>query len=251
MKQLMKQLGFFLNSLFFVKDFFESKVYPGFKIKKGELVVDLGSGDKPFWRADVFLDKLSLGDEQRFSSSGTISDLGLFVDADLTKTPFKNKAFDFSFCSHVLEHVEKPELVIKEIVRISKQGYIEIPDGIIEVMSPYQSHLWFVFLSNNELVFLRQSKKIHEVLVKNGSKYSYLAKFIREPFIRIYWKKNIKYKVVDDLKVSEKFISLYDGRHTQPKYIQRTYLTLIKLLRIVFYKKKEYKILKERVFRNR
>lgn len=241
----------FLNALLFFKPFLKGKIYPGFKISKNSLVVDIGCGDKPFWRADVFLDELSLGDEQRFSSTGIISDLGLFVDCDITKTPFKDKAFDFSFCSHVLEHVEKPELAIQEIIRISKQGYIEIPDGIIEVMSPYQSHLWSVFFNSNELVFLRKSKKIHEVLVRNGSKYAYLSKFIKEPFIRIYWKKNIKYKVVDDLKVSEKFMPLYDGRHTQPKYIQRTYLSLVKLLRLVFYEKKEDKILRERIFKNK
>lgn len=87
-------------------------------------------------------------------------------------------------------------------------------------------------------------------MVKNGSKYSYLSKFIRRPFITIYWKKNIKYKIVEDLKEAEKFMAVSDGRHTQPKYIQRTYLSLVKLLRLIFYEKKEDKILRERIFRN-
>jgi len=118
-------------------------------------------------------------------------------------------------------------------------------------MSPYQSHLWFIFYNNNELIFLRKSKKIHEVLVKNGFKYSYLSKYIKEPFISIHWKKNIEYKIVDDLEESEKFMAVSDGRHAQPKYIQITYLSLVKLLRVFFYKKKEDKTLKERVFRNK
>lgn len=104
----------------------------------------MGCGDKPFWRADVYLDKLSLGNEQRFSSSDVTKDFGLFIDSDITNTPFKNKVFDFSFCSHVLEHVEKPDLAIKEIVRISKAGYIEVPDGINEMLFPFHSHLWFI-----------------------------------------------------------------------------------------------------------
>ena len=46
--------------------FMKGKVIPGFSTSRNELVVDLGCGDKPFWRADVFVDKVSLGNEQRY-----------------------------------------------------------------------------------------------------------------------------------------------------------------------------------------
>ncbi len=247
----MNKLNFFLNSLFFTKDFFEGKIFPGFKIKKGERVIDLGSGDKPFWRADIFLDKLSLGNVQRFSSSGPVKELGLFVDGDLTKTPFKNKAFDFSFCSHVLEHVEKPELAIKEIVRISKRGFIELPDGMAEMMVPYQSHLWFIFQSNNQLVFVRKSKRMHNALRENNYKYRYLVKYFKKHFIRLYWEETIKYKIIDGLSESEKFIAAGDEKFIQPQSVQNIYLFIVKLLRKLSYRKIDNDLLRKAIFKNR
>lgn len=247
----MNKLNFFINSLFFIGDFFESKIYPGFKIKRGEVVVDLGSGDKPFWRADVFLDKLALGNEQRFSSSDIIKDLGLFVDGDITKTPFKDKAFDFSFCSHVLEHIERPDLAIKEILRISDRGFIEVPDGMIEMMAPYQSHLWFVFFNNNQLIFLRKSKQMHSALEENNLKYQYLAKYLKKHFIRLYWRKDIKYKIIDKLPESEKFRAVNEEEIIQSFFIHKLYLNITSLLRNLRYVNNDINSLKKRVLKTR
>lgn len=247
----MNKLNLFLNSLFFTKDFFEGKIFPGFKIKKNERVIDLGSGDKPFWRADVFLDKLALGDEQRFSSSDIIKNLGLFVDGDITKTPFKDKAFDFSFCSHVLEHVENPELAIKEIMRISDRGFIEVPDGMVEMMVPYQSHLWIIFLNNNQLTFFRKSKQIHSVLKENNLKYQYLARYLKKHFIRLYWRKDIKYKIIDKLPESEKFRAVDGEEIIQSLFIHKLYLNITSLLRNLRNVNNDISSLKKRVLRTR
>ena len=53
---------------------------------------------------------------------------------DTTKTHFDNDVFDLAILSHVLEHVQKPELLIKEALRISKYVIIEVPleDVLIE-----------------------------------------------------------------------------------------------------------------------
>jgi ubiquinone/menaquinone biosynthesis C-methylase UbiE len=42
-------------------------------------------------------------------------------------TDYKDKAFDLVYCSHVIEHVEHPRLVLREIKRISKHQIFEIP----------------------------------------------------------------------------------------------------------------------------
>ena len=73
------------------------------------LVLDVGSGDKPHWRADVLLDRY-VGDEhggQRSGASAARVDRPLF-DADAADMPFADKVFDYAICSHVLEHVERP-----------------------------------------------------------------------------------------------------------------------------------------------
>ena len=36
--------------------------------------------------------------------------------------PFSDKAFDYVICSHVLEHVEDPDLLISELMRVSNTG---------------------------------------------------------------------------------------------------------------------------------
>ncbi|MBI4137407.1 class I SAM-dependent methyltransferase, partial [Candidatus Roizmanbacteria bacterium] len=105
--------------------FFQRKVL--FDIQDDDLVLDVGSGDKPFWRADVIADKDTVDDAQRASGSMLIDRNKLFIEADVENLPFKDKAFDFVFCAHLLEHVEHPDRAIKELTRVARRGYIEVP----------------------------------------------------------------------------------------------------------------------------
>jgi len=224
--------------------FFTGKILPGYKINKNDIVIDIGSGDKPFWRANVFLDNLSLDNLQRSTYSDTIKNLGNFVNGDITKkTPFKNKIFDFSFCSHVLEHVENPDLAIKEIMRISKAGYIEVPNGLLEYMMPFSTHLWFIFLSNKKLYFLRKGAKLHEVLTENSIHYSYLPHKMKNPFIRLYWKNKIDYEIIDLCNDVQKFTPPSFAKmkkETAAKksllelLSQKGYLLLVRLMRKIY-----------------
>ena len=167
-----------MRIIFEVIHFFKRKIYPGFKIGKNDMVIDIGSGDKPFWRADVFFDDLSLDNNQRISGKGTVHNFETFIDGNILRSPFKNKAFDFSFASHLLEHVERPDLAINEIVRISKRGYLEVPNYLLECISPFSSHLWYVVEENRKLYFLRKSKQMHRISLKNEKYYKYLFKKI-------------------------------------------------------------------------
>ena len=57
------------------------------------------------------------GDEhggQRSGASAARVDRPLF-DADAADMPFADKVFDYAICSHVLEHVERPDAVIAEL----------------------------------------------------------------------------------------------------------------------------------------
>ncbi len=225
--------------LYPIKYFWDRKIVPGFKIKKNDLVLDIGSGDKPFWRGNVFLDNLELKNLHRHTDTQTIKDLGLFVNGDITKTKFKNKAFDFSFCTHLLEHVDRPDLAIKEITRISKKGYIEVPNGIIEFISPFHSHIWFILFDGKKLTFVRKGKKLHESLLRNAVNYQNIIPNLKNPFIRLYWKNKIEYEIIDLEKESDK----YFPPETTPKTNKNKsllilstyfYMTLVKILRIIY-----------------
>jgi SAM-dependent methyltransferase len=122
------------------------------------LVLDVGSGDKPHWRADVLLDRY-LGDEhggQRSGAAAARVDRPLF-DADAADMPFADKVFDYAICSHVLEHVERPDVVVAELTRVAKAGYIEVPEAASAKIVDFPSHLWWVTLEDGVLVFLAKS----------------------------------------------------------------------------------------------
>src|SRR3954463_6008805 len=94
------------------------------------LVLDVGSGDKPSWRADVLLDPY-LGDEfpvQRSGRGRARISRPLF-NADAAAMPFADGAFDYTICSNLLEHVVDAEGVIRELMRVSRAGYIEVPEA--------------------------------------------------------------------------------------------------------------------------
>jgi SAM-dependent methyltransferase len=122
------------------------------------LVLDVGSGDKPHWRADVLLDRFPGGEHggQRSGASTARVDRPLF-DADASDMPFADKVFDYAICSHVLEHVEHPDAVVAELARVSKAGYIEVPEASSAKIVDFPSHLWWVTLDDGVLVFTAKS----------------------------------------------------------------------------------------------
>jgi SAM-dependent methyltransferase len=123
-------------------------------VARGALVLDVGSGDKPHWRADVLLDRhvgAEHGDQRSGSATARV-DRPLFV-ADAAEMPFADHVFDYAICSHVLEHVEHPDAVIAELVRVARAGYIEVPEAASAKIVDFPSHLWWVTLEHGELVF--------------------------------------------------------------------------------------------------
>ena len=74
-------------------------------------------------------------------------------DADAADMPFADKVFDYAICSHVLEHVERPDRVIAELTRVAKAGYIEVPEAASAKIVDFPSHLWWVTLEDGVLVF--------------------------------------------------------------------------------------------------
>jgi SAM-dependent methyltransferase len=119
-----------------------------------DVVLDVGSGDKPHWRADVLLDRYvdAAHAGQRSGRRAARITRPLF-DADAAAMPFADQAFDYSICSHVLEHVVDPAAVIDELVRVSRAGYIEVPEESSAKILDFPSHLWWVRLDGDVLVF--------------------------------------------------------------------------------------------------
>ena len=114
------------------------------------VVLDVGSGDKPSWRADVLLDRY-VGAEHAGQRSGTDAarvTRPLF-DAPADDMPFADGAFDYAICSHVLEHVPDPAAVIGELTRVARAGYIEVPEASSAKIIDFPSHLWWCRLDES------------------------------------------------------------------------------------------------------
>ena len=53
--------------------------------------------------------------------------------------PFPDNFFDLVYCSHVIEHVEHPRMLLREIKRVSKSQIFEVPlDHVINVDKYYK-----------------------------------------------------------------------------------------------------------------
>ncbi|MEY2583782.1 MAG: hypothetical protein QOE09_3631 [Ilumatobacteraceae bacterium] len=169
------------------------------------LVLDVGSGDKPHWRADVLLDHY-VGDEhggQRSGASAARVDRPLF-DADAADMPFADKVFDFAICSHVLEHVERPDRVISELTRVGKAGYIEVPSAASAKIVDFPSHLWWVTLEDGVLVFTAKTSAyfdadIDRYLTDSGMRQplaDLLDKHLDHRVIELPWRDKVECRLV-------------------------------------------------------
>lgn len=136
-------------------------------ILKLDKVLDVGSGSNPTKRANVLLEKFIHNNEHRRGHL-KIYPHQIFVEGDGENMPFKNKEFDYSICSHVLEHVSDPDKFMKELMRVSKKGYIETPSLIGEILAPKETHKWVVLNINNRLVFFEKTLMPYDFTMDMG-----------------------------------------------------------------------------------
>ena len=114
--------------------------------------------------------------------------------------PFKDNQFDFVFASHVIEHVEDVAYFIKEIQRISKKGYIELPsmleDNIILSDNNIKDHKWFFQFDDVTNTLLAERKKqLIEPFITHGLLFESLRKNFRSSLvIELYWERQIDYE---------------------------------------------------------
>lgn len=127
-----------------------------FPINRGDIVLDVGSGNDPHPRADILVDLtdtfLERKDSELVSSrQGELCFDSRLVIADATRLPFRDKAVDFVILSHVLEHVPDPDQLLRELNRVAKAGYIETPSPLLEKVRGNSDHKWVVGLQNSKL----------------------------------------------------------------------------------------------------
>jgi hypothetical protein len=152
-------------------------------IKPSDKVLDVGGAYQPFRRANYVIDVTPY--EERRITNSFLLDLPehfsreTWVEQDIcdeTKPfPFKDKEFDFVVCGHTLEDVRNPFYTIREMQRVGKRGFIEIPSRFFEQLYGLEykklcgasHHRWLIDLKinpetgKNELVFVFKNQALN------------------------------------------------------------------------------------------
>ena len=108
-----------------------------------------------------------------------------FVRLNEKKLPFKDHEFDFVIASHVIEHVEDVDFFIKELERVAKKGYIELPTKLEDnlVFENKKDHLWHMDFDDIELRLLISKKIQYFEPILTVSTIKKLNKIFRKSFI--------------------------------------------------------------------
>lgn len=108
------------------------------------LVLEVGGAGNPFGRANVVCDLTFGSCAQRNGAPATFRDDVTYVEAAVESLPFRDNEFDFVYCTQVLEHVVDPVLACRELARVARSGFVEVPSRFGELCNGNPSHRWII-----------------------------------------------------------------------------------------------------------
>lgn len=134
-------------------------------IPAGARVLEIGPGDTHFARATHFVDRVP-----RLKPCSTVN----VTDEPL---PFADKFFDFIYCRHVVEDLYNPFLLLREMNRVGKAGYIETPSPVVELTRGvdggraehrgYIHHRWIVWTAYSTLCLVEKATIVEQMNFHN------------------------------------------------------------------------------------
>jgi len=190
------------------------------RINKDDLVLEVGSGDRPNPRSDVLVDRYISDNTER---GGNLQIDRPLICADGHFLPFKDKAFDYVIASHIIEHMDDPVRFCQELMRVSKRGYIESPTEIAEKMFFWSFHKWYVNHIGDSIVMQHKDTPnnifgdLFDYFYEYNPWYERFQRSAPDVFWMSYeWEGEIKIKVVNEspLKLEDRKTLL---RMTRPK----------------------------------
>jgi hypothetical protein len=197
-------LGLLGDHLAELKWFVRDKTYLPREIQG--IVVDVGAGHSPHFRAHILVDKFPDDGSHRIGKPIVRRHRqSLLVWADVEKLPIKDKGVAFTIASHLLEHLRHPGRALDELVRVGHAGYVECPARWSETLFPYDPHLWYVTQENGRLVFApklnNRDRYLEEVFVPElGRKRAIRHLFRNRAFwtVRMVWTGRCAYSVTGE-----------------------------------------------------
>lgn len=182
------------------------------KIKPDDLVLEVGSGDKPYPQSDVLLDKFFTDSSEREAGKKMVIDRPLVI-GEVEALPFTNKSFDYIIASHVLEHAHNPAKFLNELTRVGKRGYIETPLPLRERIFDWPFHRWYVSQEAKRLILVKKtlkSKQFFAGMTTEERKNFYCLEGKKLLNLKFEWEEKIDYKILP--KEPEKFLEDLDKK---------------------------------------
>ena len=157
-------------------------------------VLDIGCGYRPHKNATIIADKQDFSEFYKNKN---------FVKINEKKLPFKDKEFDYVIASHVIEHVEDFEFFLKELERVSKKGYIELPTRLGDnlVFENTTDHIWwFTFDDINNLLIASKRNQLIEPFITVSIAKIFEQIFRESLVLELEWNEMINYKIDSKIK---------------------------------------------------
>ncbi len=175
------------------------------QLDEGSLVLEIGSGSHPWKRSDVLLDRFYVDDAGQRGGGKLFVDKRPMIVAAGEHLPFKDKAFDFVFCCHVIEHAEDLSSMLDEMSRVGKAGYLECPNPILERVLDQAQHNWYITNVNGKLLIARKTPSNNVTTAIDRFYFHMMSDhfIIRghwEHFVtRLAWSERIDYEICNDV----------------------------------------------------
>lgn len=156
-----------------------------------------------------------------------------FVKLDITrqKLPFQDKEFDFCICTHTIEDIDTPFLIIDEMSRVAKRGYIAVPNrGKDTEFSHFDltdwlsgprrvpglaHHQWFFEITGNQLQI---TPKNYPLLYTQ--EFS-IVEWSGDEELQFYWENKINYKAFESVNFHDLIKNYRDFMRKNSKLIKK------------------------------
>lgn len=152
-------------------------LFNNYKAKQRERALDLGCGRGfivKFLRALGYRDSIGLDISANLVKQSKQNDVKIVV-ADAVKTPFKTSSFDIVTCFETLEHIIKPESLVREAYRLLKT------DGVFIITTPIKNpvNLIIDFLRGERThISIMTIKSLTTIMGRYFQKLNYYTIFI-------------------------------------------------------------------------
>ena len=137
--------------------------------------LNVGCGHHPLGcdvNVDLFVEATahrSVGADQRRNTDVPLKHIPNLIKADCCHLPFQSNIFDVTISNHLIEHIDEPLDLLKEMVRVTK------PDGKISVTTPHKlSHnkKWILHKHSFNFKWFEKAFKVLNVEL-TGSRKNY------------------------------------------------------------------------------